>query len=80
MKIRVTQQHIEEGRRGSCRECPIALAIVSAGFFKAWVGASQIRANGKLWCDTPPEVYRFIQKFDTNKRVKPFEFEIPDAA
>jgi len=80
MKIQVTQQHINQGHRGSCTKDPVALALSDAGYIMPWASPSYIK-----WMDihgywreteTPSDVYYFMSSFDNNGPVEPFEFEI----
>jgi hypothetical protein len=81
MKIEVTQDHIERGRRSSCRCCPVALAI-DAPRYKLLVrpnclendsfdGASHV-------CWLPSEASNFISAFDDvyEDRPEPFTFNL----
>ena len=77
MKIQVTQQHINDGWRGSCSGDPIAFALRDAGFERPWVSPDHIawRKDHKDYSvDTPQAVLAFIQLYDNNHEVFPFEF------
>ena len=76
MKISVTQQHIDRGVKGSATSDPIALALLDAGWEKAYAGASTLKDKNRYAFTTPPEVYRFMRDFDTGRRVEPFDFEL----
>lgn len=82
MIIRVTQEHINKGVRGSCRNCPVALAMEDAGIYKPRVGidlSGTINDEKYRWF-LPKEVARFMHEFDNlTMNEAPFEFEIPDA-
>ena len=79
MKIAVTQQHIDNGDRGSCTHDPIALAMKDAGLEKPWAGP-----NGLSWkvehrnyfVQTPRSVLDFMLAFDNGQPVGSFEFEV----
>jgi len=77
VKISVTQEHINYGRRGSCHDCPIALAVCAA------LRAGRVRVTPgfidyKRYLDIPlpAEAQLFITRFDAEVSVKPFEFEL----
>jgi len=78
MKIEVTQEHINKGKRKNCYRCPVALAIesaipdswVSVGWQTITVDKDQQYATQR----TPTAVTEFINKFDRRKKVEPFEF------
>lgn len=85
MKIRVTKEHIKKGKPEACSSCPVALALKEA-FPEAhhtMAGPSQLglmdedQGFTRLW-DTPLIVREFITRFDSNKPVEPFEFELTD--
>jgi hypothetical protein len=81
MLIKVTEDHIKNGRRGSACECPVALAIKEAtGCQDVRVGTSRLTIKN-LGDDChdfllPEKVFNFIWGFDHGKKVAPFEFEI----
>jgi hypothetical protein len=75
VRVEVTQQDIDHGRRESCDECPGALAIkrhmVRVRYFEFEVGCDEIyfipsmeRKTTRLVRATPPELSRFITRFD----------------
>ena len=79
MKITVTQQHIDNGDRGSCTHDPIALAMKDAGLEKAWSGVFGLswRQNHKdYFVQTPKSVVEFMVAFDNKQPVEPFEFSL----
>ena len=88
MRIKVTQECIESGSKGSrSKSCPVAMAMSVAGLYSPSVGLSmswwgRVRrdaATGRRFrsgCDIPPEVSEFIHRFDRGKSVEPFEFEL----
>lgn len=84
MIIRVTQEHIDRGIQRDCSECPVALALLDAGFRDPKANASTLRNGKKFICRTPDKVYDFMSHFDSvyygDDNPTPFEFEIPDAA
>jgi len=77
MKIHVTEKHIRSGVRGSCSSDPISLAMKDAGLLKPWVSPDHITwdENHKHHSvETPDSVLYFIEMFDNNGYVVPFEF------
>ena len=81
MKIRVTQEHIDNGEKGACNCCPIALALIDAGWKRPHVGMNTMhdKDDESKYFATPPQVFRFMACFDIDRLVHPFEFEL-DAA
>lgn len=82
MIVRVTQEHIREGKRGECGECPVALALVEAFethdvsvFDENWDWYLEVA--GKT-IKAPDEVVSFARAFDNKYPVEPFEFEVPE--
>jgi len=74
MRITVTKEDIFKGIRADCSGCPIALAARRKFFGEVDVFA------GHIWTQSgsyrlPQVALDFIQKFDTGKKAKPFEFE-----
>lgn len=83
MRIRVTQDNINHGLRGSCTSDPVALALRDEGFLKPYVTAEKIQVDGRLgWrilrqtAPAPYSVYDFIHSFDQGEPVSPFSFEV----
>ena len=78
MKITVTQQHIDNGQKGSCTRDPIALALKDAGVEDPWVSPVRITfgLNRKNGAPVPAEVLAFMRAFDNHEMVEPFEFEL----
>lgn len=87
VKIKVTEEHIEAGKRGDCSACPIALAVLDA----VMVPAMRANISGLVlncsagqyisYAESPPKVARFIGDFDRGNHVNPFTFyaEFKDA-
>jgi len=79
MKISVTQEDIDNGKRKECDSCPVALAIMR--HFKAksvWVDVHGIYYyhNDVNDCGKEPmtkEILEFIIDFDAGRNVKPFD-------
>lgn len=78
--VNVTQEDIDKGKRGSCADCPIALAAIRAlGTDEVrvtsdaiyWMGLSVLRH-----APIPEAGWMFIGGFDGGEKVHPFSFEI----
>lgn len=77
IKIKVTQEHINNGIKCSGVRCPIALALNFAGdIFVDECYIDDIDGNRRF--NTPPEASAFVSKFDAGFAVEPFEFELSD--
>lgn len=78
MKIKVTQEDINEGEKRNCSNCPVSLAIqraignklVTVGSYGSW------RINGLKQSNLGEKVSKWIRGFDKGGDVVPFEFEI----
>ena len=76
MKIKVTQDDIDNGERHRCYRCPIAHAMCRT------LGASIAVTQEKYYREEddgkylPTEAQRFILDFDAGRPVAPFEFEV----
>jgi hypothetical protein len=82
--IKVTQRHIEHGKRGDCSYCPIALAIADtinhspALEGPAWkmisvIDHNEIKIKGKRYV-TSFEASKWMEAFDDMLEVSPVEF------
>ena len=71
MKIKVTKEHIEKGKKGSAFFCPIALVFKSKN--RVTYNSMYIE---KEFYPLPKKAQTFIQRFDAGKKVKPFQFTI----
>jgi len=83
MKIQVTQDDIDAGIPRSCRRCPIAKALdrMNVPYFSIlteFVAWSALYYDEKNISILPTEALSFIQDFDHDRPVKPFEFELAD--
>jgi hypothetical protein len=80
--INVTQEHIDKGKKISCSNCPVALAIGERVTTESVYVHPRFIYLGKLMTerDLPKEAQRFIRRFDGEKEVEPFSFDldIPD--
>lgn len=78
MKVEVTKRDIQKGEPGSCRKCPVALAIARATRHKKPVLVTLHCADvsDKLFA-LPRKAQRFIARFDMGLgKVKPFSFNL----
>lgn len=83
INVKLTQRHIDHGKRGDCSYCPIALAIADAVLFSVvgepfWkqiqvLDISEINIKGRRYV-TSPEMNKWMTDFDDMKEVKPVEF------
>jgi len=80
MKIEVTEQDIENGRRGDPKCCAIGRALDRAGVVHFGVmGPAVLIANESRLSTArllPASVQRWILDFDAGKPVEPFSFEL----
>ena len=82
-KIIVTQNDIDNGKRYSRQDCPIALGI-SRLFLVApeYVSVRAFQFSITNWPYyhrvflLPPKAVEFIEAFDNGDHVEPFEFEV----
>lgn len=77
MKIKVTQDDIDKGKRCLINQCPIALAVRrGTGLPTVYIGAVHFITGKFERVTLPPAAIEFIKKFDQQATVKPFEFEL----
>lgn len=77
MRIEVTQEHIDEGKKGSCACCPIALAAEAVGMDRPLVMRSSILLMELDIIYRLPQIAKdFITTFDHGGPVQPFSFEV----
>lgn len=77
MKIQVTLEDIQKGKRFNPNYCPIALAASRACGKMVCVGHTCMQVLGEFGYRDLPDVARnFTYLFDNNESVQPFEFEI----
>ena len=87
LKIKVTQNDINHGRRKDCNRCPIARAVkraVTKSKVKCLLTKIAVRLEEVILLDSwgsvdhrgylPSRAQRFIIKFDDAKDTKPFNF------
>lgn len=77
LRVTVTANHIAQGRRESCYECPIELALISAGLRSDDVAVGRCIAwiNDREYA-LPEPAQEFIRRFDEGVDVEPFSFEL----
>lgn len=94
MKIHVTQEHIDKGRKCDCSSCPVALALmdhlVDATPVVKPIGSDDKEKYAPTWAAlsrlrignwiwrTPLAVWHFMRAFDAGNQPGPFEFELSD--
>lgn len=73
--VKVTQKDIKLGIPASASSCPVARALsrVTGDKYKV---SSFFYSNSEMQRELPPRVVRFIDKFDGDAKVKPFNFKI----
>lgn len=82
MRIQVTQEHIDKGKRSDCYECPIALALNDAFprtsldrmLNTTKVFRDHFIVGGKGSYSHTRGMRKFVRNFDGGMRVKPFYF------
>lgn len=74
--VNVTKDDIEKGIKGNCCGCPIALAIMHVIDCHVEVGVNFIKIGLGPLRNLSSEQITFIDNFDNNRPVQPFEFEI----
>lgn len=85
--VNVTQDCINSGLTGDCEKCPVALAMLQAGFIEPTVDASHLEwmepsVGTRFYDYTPGAVASFVHDFDENGIAggKPFSFVVDTAA
>jgi len=91
MIIKVNQEDIDKGIPSDCKGCALAVALkrnlgakdveVRVDDFHDILGdAPQFTIDGKIYnhdtFDSVSYIHNFIQSFDSQQEVKPFEFEL----
>lgn len=80
MLIKVTKEHIRNGRMGSRGGCPVSLAMHDKGYYNTDIDTKSIRYNdnGTIRHARTPEIVKdFIRRFDHylwRRPVQSFEF------
>ncbi len=76
MTINITKKDIYVGKQRSSFSCPIALAAQRiSGDQDCTVGETSMCINNVLY-QLPKQARSFIRRFDNEKSVKPFTFEV----
>jgi hypothetical protein len=82
LKIEVTQEDIDKGKRDDCTSCPIALAAIRTGATSAFVDSDSIHIVAEnergLFFKLPLKAQQFIHDFDYSRPVSPFSFVLGD--
>ena len=77
MIIKVTQNHIDNGKRNSTRDCPVALAMNDMGIERKRVlfQCIQTEHDGLVdrYYQNLASLSNWIKRFDKNKQVTPIE-------
>ena len=91
MIIKVNQEDIDKGIPSDCKGCALAVALkrnlgakdveVKVDDFNDYYGeTTQFTIDGKIYnhdtFDSVDYIHNFIQSFDSQQEVKPFEFEL----
>ena len=82
LKVRIEVSHLERGQRAQPESCPIALAIREQHGLVASVDKTYVDLLDDTVYMLPEEASHFVESFDKNEEVKPFEFDMihnPDA-
>jgi hypothetical protein len=75
MKVEVTQEDIDKGGRWMAERCPVARALRrEVGGAVGVSGGYWIKRTGNSWIALPKKVFRWTQRFDMGRPVKPFTF------
>ena len=75
MKINVTQEHIDNGKRMDPFCCPVALALKDQRIVHDGVGANEIDLNYRF-IRCPEPLRKFINDFDGERKVQPQVFDV----
>lgn len=79
MKVKITEEHIEYGMRGSCFFCPIAKSVQEQTHRKVYVTGTQIivqsRGRPRIYL-LPVKIVQWIRDFDWGRTVGPVKFEV----
>lgn len=77
MLVKVCQENINKGERGSSLRCPIALALKETVLREWVVGSAYVTDyTSKKKYYLPDEARVFIAAFDKKEKVEPIEFEM----
>ncbi len=76
LKVKVLKSDINRGVRDNTTSCPIARSLKRMITGYVCVGSRSVTILGKPDFPLPEEAQKFVTRFDHNKKVKPFEFEL----
>ena len=76
-KINVTQKHIDEGKKGECATCPVALAFKETMHTNVMVGISRTTYS-KTSVKNSVGVIKYIRNYDTDKVTLPCTLILTD--
>lgn len=79
MRVDVTAEDIEKGKRRDASQCPVALALSRTAGGLWFVSDDAWESGTGLERDLPNEVHQFIDDFDAGLPAEPFSFEFPDS-
>jgi hypothetical protein len=74
IELEVTEADIERGSTESPWYCPIALALKRTLNKRIGISVSSELTIDHVYIKTPARLSRFMVRFDSGKRVKPFKF------
>lgn len=82
MKIEVSDHDISTGQRYSPSWCPVSNGLRRAGLNNPTTAYSYIQlalhpGHHNTIFPTPPEVTKFMKRYDNRLPVEPFTFELP---
>lgn len=83
MKVKITQEHIEQGMAGYSGSCPLVYAICAALGLEPYQGKVSVAEEhyyvDHYRYDLPPEAVAFRNQVDLNKDYcKPAEIDFPE--
>jgi hypothetical protein len=85
--VEVTQEDIDNGKRGRCFSCPVALAIQRAINKIYGISSGSVTSLHIMYCnshndlvvlETPEYVRQAIKWFDRTGQMKPFTFTLEE--
>lgn len=74
LEIQVTKEHLRNGYPNNPISCPVALALKDAGFKAPHVGQGTVHYGARKVCALPPDVTKFMKKFDRDCLALPRDF------
>lgn len=77
IRVRVTKRDIDNGLRGVCARCPVALALQRRiAPLSDTDGQRWYLGGGSYARPLPLAVSRFVRAYDWGRKVKPFTFTV----